>query len=152
MTVIDYVTEEVTRQGHNVLVLEGIERVAWMLSAWAFAIEASYARKRPTIEDVLVIGTNVEQQKNRNGFRSGGVMIGGRTAPGPEDVDKLLSNLWREGTALTPIQFYKEFEFVHPFFDGNGRTGKILLNWLNGTLLNPIFPPADLWGRAIRNP
>lgn len=35
---------------------------------------------------------------------------------------------------------------------GNGRTGKILLNWLNGTLLNPIFPPADFWGRPIQNP
>jgi fido (protein-threonine AMPylation protein) len=53
---------------------------------------------------------------------------------------------------MTALEAYKEFEFIHPFEDGNGRTGKIILNWINGTLLDPIFPPNDIFGYEISNP
>ena len=31
------------------------------------------------------------------------------------------------------------FEAVHPFLDGNGRTGRLLMNWM---LLRAGYPPA----------
>jgi hypothetical protein len=40
--------------------------------------------------------------------------------------------------------FYFEYEEIHPFQDGNGRTGKILYNYLKGTLDNPQLPP-NFW-------
>jgi len=45
---------------------------------------------------------------------------------------------------------YYVFELIHPFSDGNGRTGKIILNYLYHTLDDPVFPP-DFFG-GIANP
>jgi fido (protein-threonine AMPylation protein) len=58
---------------------------------------------------------------------------------------------WEENLPnMTPEQAYYEFEIIHPFRDGNGRTGKIIYNWLMGTLRAPVFPP-DMFG-GISNP
>jgi Fic family protein len=35
--------------------------------------------------------------------------------------------------------FHHKFEKIHPFFDGNGRTGRMLMNAI---LLNAQYPPA----------
>ena len=154
MTVIEYVTEEVSRQGHDVHNLDGIVRVGWMLEAWAYALRADMARGKPSLDhdDVQTLGTIIEPLQNSEGLRHIGVTVGGRRCPHPQQVPSLLTALWLQIDALTPLAFYKEFEQIHPFVDGNGRTGKILLNWLNHSLLQPIFPPADLWGQPIRNP
>lgn len=39
----------------------------------------------------------------------------------------------------SPDAWYLCFEAIHPFADGNGRTGKILHNWLKGTLHKPVL-------------
>lgn len=148
--VIDYVREEVLRQGHDIDDLDGVERTGWMLDGWSYALACS--ETRPSIQSAIALGKLVERHKNKRGLRTCGVRVGSRLCPKPEDVPRLLTLLWEQRDVLTPMEFYKGFEEVHPFVDGNGRTGKILLNWLNETLLAPIFPPADLWGRAIQNP
>jgi Fic family protein len=82
-------------------------------------------------------------------FRSGGVGIqrGGEVihiAPPPERVPALMEDLlaWLEKTDEHPLVascvFHYEFEFIHPFQDGNGRLGRlwqtlILSHW------RPIF-------------
>lgn len=152
MNVIEYCTEEVTRQGHDILTLDGIERVGWMLNAWAYALDSATGGVRPSLDNVITLGRLIEPHKNKRGIRTVGVRVGSRICPPPERVLPQLELLFKQRDILTPIEFYKSFEDIHPFVDGNGRTGKILLNWLNGTLLNPIFPPSNLWGRDIRNP
>lgn len=48
-----------------------------------------------------------------------------------------------------PACAYFAFEHIHPFADGNGRTGKVIYNWLRESLDVPTFPPA-FW--SIGNP
>ncbi len=63
-------------------------------------------------------------------------------APPASNVPKLMSDLfeWLNKTDLHPLivssVFHYEFEFIHPFVDGNGRIGRfwqtlILYNWKN---------------------
>lgn len=151
MTVIEYCTEEVERQGHNTRVLDGIERVGGMLMAWSYALQVS-PRLLPTIDYAIKLGRFIEADKNFGGVRKCGVRVGAHVCPPPQEVPRLLIGLFGKIEDLKPLDFYRQFLEIHPFEDGNGRTGKVLLNWLNDTLLDPIFPPNDFWGHEIRNP
>ena len=48
-------------------------------------------------------------------------------------------------------EWFRQFEEVHPFRDGNGRTGQVLYNLLCGTLDKPDFAP-DFWDDWRRKP
>lgn len=156
MNVIEYCTEEVDRQNHDIYKLDGIERVGWMLNAWAYALEQAKEGYRPTVNDVISLGKIVEPKKNKKGIRKCGVYVhtknGIKHFPKFDQIALLLETLFESVETLKPMDFYKELIEVHPFIDGNGRTGKVILNWINGTLLSPIFPPDDLFGYPIRNP
>jgi len=149
MNVIEYCTEEVERQGHDTSKLDGIQRVGWMLEAWSYAFQMS--ENSLLIGDIWTIGKMIEPAKN-DGFRTTQVWVGDVECPPADEVPPLMENLFRHKAALNPFKFYRALLEIHPFVDGNGRTGKVVLNWLNKSLLEPVFPPDDFWGFPVRNP
>ena len=153
MNVIDYVKEEVRRQGHDIATPDGLERVAWMLLAWCAVTRPPCTTWPSGLYEIALLGSLVEPYKNPGSFRQCEVRVGSNVVPTRAvDVPAALKRLLDVEASMTPLEFYKAFELIHPFADGNGRVGKILLNWKNGSLLNPIFPPNDLFGMPILNP
>jgi len=77
-------------------------------------------------------------------FRNAGVRIGDMIGLNHKLISTEIKNLleWYNKNLLHPIelvsQFHCIFERIHPFFDGNGRVGRLLMNH---TLLRKGYPP-----------
>ena len=137
------------------LQMSGELSVIHMIDGMIYAQENSM--DRPTVTDVLNLGRLIEPSDNKFGFRQCGVRIGNDIKMDWQDIPRQVVNLMEavrdgafdprsigNGMTTTRIsganEFFKAYEEIHPFVDGNGRTGAILFNWLNGTLYAPVWP------------
>lgn len=116
-----------------------------MQSAWAFCEEiAARENKEISISDVLklheIMTKDIDffEVHNASGrFRIYDVKVGGHICPPPYLLSDLMSifveqwnaELKNDGDPLrTAFYLHDMYESIHPFIDGNGRTGRLLLN------------------------
>lgn len=104
-------------------------------------VEKRANKKLITHDDVLqlhkIIAGEVMDQGMAGRYRTIHVRVGRYVPPPPEDVSGLMFELltwWnQESTGLSPILssaiVHYRFEAIHPFADGNGRTGRALALW-----------------------
>ncbi|HEY1172386.1 MAG TPA: Fic family protein [Verrucomicrobiae bacterium] len=104
-------------------------------------IEKNSHKKSITHESILqlhrIIAGNVMDQGTAGRYRTIHVRVGRFTPPAPEDVSGLMFELlewWnKESVNLSPVLssaiIHYRFEAIHPFADGNGRTGRALALW-----------------------
>lgn len=92
---------------------------------------------------------NIDEEAGR--FKRTANMVGGILTTSPENVSTeilyLIDNLYKgwlpyAETEIDKVQavvdFHIQYEEIHPYQDGNGRSGRLLMNWL---LLQNNIPP-----------
>lgn len=104
-------------------------------------IEKQAATKRITHEDVLrlhgIMAGEVMDQGEAGRYRTMRVRVGPYVPPPPGEVSGLMFEFlewWNvESRILSPVLssaiVHYRFEAIHPFADGNGRTGRALALW-----------------------
>jgi Fic family protein len=84
-----------------------------------------------------IMADKVMDQGTAGEYRTIRVKVGDYIAPAPARVQPLMSELlewWNKSSAkISPIMssaiVHHQFETIHPFADGNGRTGRMLSLW-----------------------
>ena len=143
------------------LVLEGVtidrkplkEHLEAVGHRGAFLYVQQLITKKTTLSESIIKQTHtlvlIDKPEDRGIYRRVPVRIIGAShePPDPVIVPEKMEELMKDITnkKMHPIEsaatFHLQFEGIHPFIDGNGRTGRLIMNF---TLMQNGYPPIDV--------
>ena len=114
--------------------IEGIyedAEIEQSLKAWEFLTKQDEVTHAVICEVQKIITANQSELKpeHRGNYRSFckvNVTVGGRYAPDHSLVDSLMQGWLADLPKMQPLIGHVRFESIHPFVDGNGRTGRMI--------------------------
>lgn len=96
-----------------------------------------------TEEAIYLFGGYVNNTPTIMWRKTPAIFTNGNHGVAPSLIDHTITGLLAHRRDLTPVEFYHEFERIHPFADGNGRVGAILFNIMTGNFWTN--PPEMTW-------
>lgn len=173
--VIEYCAQECKRQRSGEMSVYNMVNAWDYATSYAdgeeLVLDQSGNEDRVNLDFISHLGALVEPHKNpvreQNSFRRipigvtdgrGGWIEKAKWEEVPRLLELLLESYYEDGFHASGMpyhplaqtaedEFYFNYQEIHPFVDGNGRTGKILYNFLKGTLSDPVMPP-NFWGSS----
>lgn len=124
-------TSEYFRESNLIEGIDDPDEDEQLERAWNF-LTTKTAVNRAVLFEVheMVVQNQIELSDIQKGnYRHIQVYVGDHTPPNALRVPELMENWLKDWLEMTPKEAHIEFETIHPFVDGNGRVGRLLMWW-----------------------
>lgn len=125
--------DEALKYIHQSNLIEGIDSSKedkQSLVAWNFLKKQSGIAPATLFTLHRLITQNQLAKHEAGYYRDVNVTVGNRLCPSPHLVPHLMNNYLLDfSKLLDPIEMHVRYEKIHPWVDGNGRSGRMLLWW-----------------------